>query len=316
MLRHRPCAALLALLGMIVPLGVASSSPAVAMDVLSAAPQVDPPGAENGETASLLLDNVVMIGASATAGFGVQMRFEHDGRNASRPVNFSTVFDAARREPFNATHGFGSTLFFTAPNVFGPNSVNRAQELKPTLLVGIDFLFWYGYGNMGSHATIESREAARLEMLERGLALLERFDCPIILGDFPDMSPAVGRMISPSQMPELETLEKLNRRVREWVDARDQVRLYPLADIVQRMRAGEDMTLGGYTWTGELARGLVQSDELHPTVDGLIALSQLLVDVLESFEPGSTQDRFELDRERVRARLIERLRPRPRVLQP
>ena len=55
-----------------------------------------------------------------------------------------------------------------------------AWLLRVSLIVAIDFLFWFGYG-AGKDAE------GRMASLEQGLDLLEGLMGPILLGDLPDV---------------------------------------------------------------------------------------------------------------------------------
>ena len=50
----------------------------------------------------------------------------------------------------------------------------------------------------------------RLERFEKGLKLLEPFHCPIIVGDLPDASAAVERMLTPDEIPSPTALSAAN----------------------------------------------------------------------------------------------------------
>jgi hypothetical protein len=118
-------------------------------------------------------------------------------------------------------------------------------------------------------------ESQRIATLERGLALLERFDArgiPVVVGDIPDMSPAVGRMLSRAQMPEADTIGRANARIREWARERPRVAVMPLARLVEDLRSGTPFTAGRRSWSETTDGPLIQRDQLHPTFAGTVAL--------------------------------------------
>ena len=71
-----------------------------------------------------------------------------------------------------------------------------------------------------------------MQLLERGLAQLNRIvdaGVPLVVGDVPDMSLAVGKMLSKAQMPKLETITLANERIRAWAKDKPRVAILPLA---------------------------------------------------------------------------------------
>src|SRR5262245_51148811 len=137
-----------------------------------------------------LVERVVVIGASMSAGFGT-----------AHP--FADALDASLRAPHRQVATFASELFFTEPLVRGRQEIAAAQDAEATLVVGIDFLFWFGYGAQDADGRAIDREAQRLELLEKGLGYLSELDCPLVLADFPDMTASLGKMLAPEQMPKL-----------------------------------------------------------------------------------------------------------------
>ncbi|NOT32181.1 MAG: hypothetical protein HOP15_17175, partial [Planctomycetes bacterium] len=136
------------------------------------------------------------------------------------------------------------------------------------------------------------------ELLERGLDLLEEFECPLVVGDFPDMSAAVGKMLLPAQMPAQTTLPLLSKRVREWAAAREHTLVLPIAEIAAQIAAGSSLSAGQEFRIGRHSfpsgARLLQADELHPTLDGLGSVAQLLCDQLIAAELARA-DEFELE---------------------
>lgn len=227
-----------------------------------------------------VLDRVAVIGASASNGYGVRMPFERQGRRVYRPLDLASVLSAAipvRTHVSDHT----SSLFFMSPVATGARQVTLALEQEPTLLLALDFLFWYVYGDMGRDTGTPREAEARLERLERGLLELDRFSGPRVVGDLPDMSDAVGRMLRPAQMPSAEALRAANARVSAWAADRPDVRLFPLSTLVDQMRSGESLRIGTYEWAPADAQKTLQWDRLHPTVSGLIAITQQVAVCIE-----------------------------------
>ena len=269
---------------------------------------------ERDDQATHPLEKVVVIGASASAGWGLVLRYIDDEEMVvTRLVTMNDVLKACIRDDSTIVHGKGSGLFFWNPERMGERQSREAIDASPTLLFAIDYLFWFGYGNHGPGGTrIPAGEAghdARLELLEIGLSKLDEFDCPVLVGDFPDMSEAVGRMLRSSQMPSAKTLLAMNERLREWASDRENVSVIPMSDMVESMRSNQPFNAGQQEWPAGSRRKFMQNDNLHPTLDGLIILVQeSMVKAIELNQDLTSED-FDFNLDSVRVRIYERNRP-------
>jgi hypothetical protein len=169
-------------------------------------------------------------------------------------------------------------------------------------VVAIDFLFWFGYGTMDAKGGEIDNEAERLALLEHGLGLLEDFECPLVLGDFPDMSAAVGKMLLPAQMPAKSTLPLLSKRVREWAAEREHVRVLAIAEVVQQLGSDGETRIGRHAFPA--GTELLQPDQLHPTLEGLAGVAQLVCDELIAAGFARAED-FERDLDALLRKLRE-----------
>lgn len=281
---------------------------AVAMLQMPAVSRAETPASQPETTvqgqadAASLLSRVGVIGASATCGFGVQIDITGPYGPTTATVDFAMVLGAMLPAESQINH-HGSLFFFNAPMNVGPEMVSQALLHEPTLIVGIDYLFWYGYGYSDAKGKRITEESARLELLELGLSQLERFECPVVVGDYPNMAAAVGRMLGASQLPELETLAALNKRVREWAKDRPNVTVVSLSTLVGSMQAGEEVRIGEQVWTAEDVATVIQDDQLHPTLDGLVLMAQRTVADLIAARDDVTTDAFQLQRAKVVARV-------------
>jgi hypothetical protein len=228
-----------------------------------------------------------VIGASFAAGFGVGRSFA---------AAFEASMAAAEEEPLD----LGDAFFFLTPVASGKRQVELALEAEPSLVLALDFLFWFGYGAQDKEGGPIEAEAERLDLLEAGLGLLAEFECPLVLGDFPDMSAAVGGMLMPAQMPARATLETLSGRVRSWAAARTGTLVIPLSELVRALGSKDEVRIGRHAFPA--GAKLLQADRLHPTLDGLLAAAQLVCDELT--RTGFTRDEdYCLEFANVRARL-------------
>ncbi len=158
-------------------------------------------------------------------------------------------------------------MLFRDPAKTGQKEVLMAKRRKPDAVVAIDFLFWFVYGYVSGDP-----EAQRAAGLERGLALLDQLEVPLMVGDLPDMRGAANRMLKARQIPSVQVLKRLNRRLRSWAEQRGDVTLVPLAALVKELKhEGSELPLK----TGALRTppaALLQSDRLHATRLGMAFL--------------------------------------------
>ncbi len=239
----------------------------------SAAPVQRPP--------TNLLDRVVFVGASLSDGFG-------------NNLPLSTLFEKAIRISHEPPGRFTNSMLFLNPGPEATRQIQEALRLQPSLLIGVDFLFWFGYGNVtelskrspGERTESESAIEQRLEKLEEGLALLDQFLGPMVVGDFPDMWGADPNMLSPRSIPSPEALNRLNGRLLLWAEKRANVLVLPLAQWTREMQT-EGFSLVDDTEEGKsvvfTAKELLQEDRLHPTELGVIAVCSRICTTLSDW---------------------------------
>lgn len=244
---------------------------------------------------------VAVVGASLSAGWDLS-------RTYHARIDFADVARAGLRAPGSQARSFADAWLFSAPQRIAPPLVEAARAWQPTLVLALDFPFWFGYGEPLS-------EEARLELLERGLALLEPIEAPLLVGDFPDMSAATRAishlgfpMLRASQVPQPATLRKLNARLTEWAAERPGRVLVSLDGFHRALAQGGEVVVRGNRWAdGDLARLLLE-DQLHPSVEGQIALLLCALDALERAGLGLDPEDVVWDAKAVRARLDEATR--------
>ncbi len=234
---------------------LAFSTPPVAV-----APQTPAVAVQAPAEKAHLLERVAVIGASLSEGYGSK-------------TTWQATFEASLTRPMTCVLNKATALTFMSPNRFAVPQAKKALEAKPTLLLAVDYLFWFGYGEQDLEAQPLASEEARLALLEKGLALLEGFECPVVVGDFPDMSDAVGVMLMPSQMPAPETLRKLNERLAAWAKTKPNVVLISISTLVGDMQAAKPIKIGAQTYPAEQTARWLSEDKLHPTGEGLAALA-------------------------------------------
>jgi hypothetical protein len=227
------------------------------------------------DAAHPLWERVVVIGASASDGF---LMAEPAGGPRSPRYRLTTYLDAALDAPHPPIQAFTNRLMFKAPVMIADMEVRGAREAKPTLLIALDFLFWFLYGHIET-------EDARLASIERGFAFLDEFKCPLVVGDFPDASAAIGTMLRPEQVPHAATRLAANRRLAAWAAERNHVRLVSLSTFMSAAQQNAAYALPSFQWSKGQTRALLQHDAMHPECLGCAALSVGIFEALQGNRP-------------------------------
>ncbi len=240
-----------------------------------------------------LYDRIAVIGASVSDGFGVFVSDPANAQAIPSAVNLSDVLRAAApttsapttAPPTTATpilHHYASGFFFSNPGSVGKSEIDRAIAAKPTLVLAIDFLFWYVYGTVDASGEVMQDDAQRSANLETGFAQLDRLlvnGTPVIIADIPDMSDAIGKMLSANQVPTPAALEAVNARITAWVATRPAVKLMKLRTLLAALKAGGVIEVAGRVWDPTTLGQLLQRDQLHPTFAGTVIIAAGLIDL-------------------------------------
>ncbi len=224
------------------------------------------------------LEKPIAIGASVTSG----LEITELTRVWGHPKSDNLAFDLALEKLLHGETRIpntGNRYCFFAIEKMGHLQVNRALKYKPSAVFAIDFLFWYVYGHFQGEGV-----NARLARLERGLAELARFDCPLILGDIPDVQGAIHKVLSPSQVPRPDVLKSANRRIREWAAQRPKVRILSLSYFMEKVQAKEEIEIPPVKLTKDQTLLLLQRDQLHPTQAGVDLLAKVSLALLREIE--------------------------------
>jgi|SRR5689334_4563508 len=233
------------------------------------APALQKAPAPKGEA---LLERVAVIGASVSAGYGL-------GADAQKtPLNLSRVIEAGLIAKHSPVIDASSEYTFIDALGSSKSAAKALAKADPTLVVALDYLFWFGYG-----ATWGSEEK-RLDALELGLKSLEGLNCTLLLGDFPDMSSATkvkDPILPKAAVPDPATLAKLNERLGVWAKEHANVIVVPVSKLMGALLSGDEMRVGPNLWKKGTVSALLQKDGLHPTLEGttgmwLFAVERLL----------------------------------------
>lgn len=218
-----------------------------------------------------------MVGASASAGFVLS---ELLGGTNTTQCRLSYYLDAAIAAPHEPVKNLANKLFFLGPEAQGPQQIQQAVAAQPTLVVAVDFLFWYCYGQGRT-------DEERLLRFENGLKLLDPIKCPLVVGDIPDASSATNSgMLSQDQVPSPAAMSAANRRLKEWAASRPQVAIVPLANFMGAVMANRALTLHGQTLAAGKTRAIMQDDHLHPKPEGAAILALGILDAFVSKNPA------------------------------
>ncbi len=206
--------------------------------------------------------HVAVVGASVSAGFAAP--------------RLAAAFEAAGAEVVTDA---ADLAMFIDPLARGRAQVAQVTAAAPTLVVALDFLFWFAYQ--------VDQPAGRRASLERGLALLAPITAPLAVGELPDMRTAHPRLITPAAVPTPAELAAMNARIRAWAAARPDTVVVPLHAWIAPLAAGGEIELS----PGEVvpAHELVFVDGLHANALGLWYLLDRL-DHLLTAELGLAPD--------------------------
>ena len=281
-------------------LALASAALLIGPTALPAAAQ-DTPSPPASPTPSPL--RVFTVGASVSAGFGLSAELATE-----KDVALAIFLEAALTERGRERITFvdeGEGWFFNAPYKSGAKLVDAAIEGDADLVVGVDFLFWYAYGN-GSRLS-----PRRAKGLQAGLRQLERLKRPLIIGDLPDISHALKGsgpfgwpIVNRSMFPSPEELDAMNATIREWAKERPEVRVLPLADLMGRYVESKPVRVRDLEWKVSSIGEALQKDLLHPNARGTAWVAMILADEITAV-PGFDDGNFRFDEGAVLGRLEE-----------
>jgi len=253
--------------------------------------------------APALFSRVAVLGASASAGYGLRVELRAE-------VQLGDLLDCillGEREP---TLDLADGSLFQSPTRRAQATVKRALEARPSLVVAIDFLFWFGYS--ASWVRDKDRDAH----LELGLGILDRLQCPILVGDLPNMSTALqgvgpfgGPLIEKHMIPSEEELVRLNARIVAWAAERERVVVVPMAKFMHDLQGNRELVVRGNRWGPDSLERLLQRDLLHPRVEGSIGLLLLALDRLVSAREDLPEGSIEWRVPVVLERLMQRTAP-------
>ena len=216
------------------------------------------------------IDRVAVVGASASAGFGL-------GKEVDGGASLADLLERAAPEAFGEVLDLADPFFFQNPDRSLERALVSVRTFAPDLIVGVDVQFWFGYGAKSMDLRVRHLRQC-LTALE-GVA--EELDARVLVGDFPDVRDASFLFMPPDYEPDDATLAELNAVVRAWCEEHARFDLVPMGGFVDHLQAGEPIELRGRSFDTSDQAVWLQQDRLHPTLFGTAALALLALDVLE-----------------------------------
>lgn len=211
---------------------------------------------------------VAVLGASVSGGF-VDFVTPERGAEPNGTISVAAACRSIWPRDRVAIRDYSDVSTFLSPSKKAGRAVEKAKRARPDLVIGIDFMFWFGYGSPGWG---EEGGAARLTKQQRGFDLLDQFDCPMIIGDYPEIRDADRRMLPGYLVPDPETLKELNDRLHAWAKERPRVHVVGLAEWVRRVKAEEEVIEIDGVRHALPSSTLMQTDRLHATRLGVVLL--------------------------------------------
>lgn len=264
--------------------------------------QGGPKAPAEAEAPTGLLSSIAVIGASVSCGAGNAKELAVR-RDVPLGVFLQGILtdDQARASKFL---DLGDTFFFMNPDVTANVQVSEALEFEPTLVVALDFLFWFAYGETSK------KSPRRSQGLERGLEILGRVEGPMVVGDLPDIDHALqgvgplgGPIVHPLMFPSTKERLAMNQRIAAWAKDRGNVTMVPLDGLITKMIRRTPVELRGNAWTVEKLAEALQRDRLHPTVKGSVWTALHVADAIARLDP-SIETRFQWDVKRAQKRVM------------
>ena len=224
-----------------------------------------------------LWERPVIIGASVSDGYHHQERLGGPKSDALAMDHFIKKHFKNNIEITNLSHRF----CFFSPLIISHKQLFDAQKIAPSVVIAVDQLFWHIYGIFPS-------EEDRLKAFQNALDKLTTIECPLVIGNIPDASKAVRKMLSPRQVPSLETIDKANATLITWVNNRvlnkKQTVIVDLATFMKLSVADKEIKLNNITYPAGTTKAFLQSDMLHPTAIGVTAISHAVMDATKALK--------------------------------
>lgn len=208
------------------------------------------------------LRHVVVIGASASAGYGTGSELS-DGEDVTLADLLRAMIPSKTAKVTDAS----DEMFILAPDATAAEQARKARESDPSCVVAIDYLYWLGLGAAASFKEVQGR-------LTAGLKHLEGFECPVLISAIPPIRGV-------KEAPDPKVLDGLNRNIEAWAAAHPNVIIVPLEKALLDLLANEAVQAAGHRWSPpEALLKILQKDGRHPTVLGLGLIAGMCLEAL------------------------------------
>ncbi len=227
-----------------------------------------------------LLSRPVVIGASVSDGY------EHTERLGG-PRSDALALDLYLRQvvkiPAGKISNFSNRFCFVYPLGISHRQVSDALKAKPSVIIAVDQLFWQLYGNFAS-------TEQRLITFKSALAKLDSITCPLVIGNIPDASRSINKMLAQSQVPKLHTINQANQILDTWAKKRKHTAIIDLASFMKLSVLNKEIKLKNIIYPEGTTKKLLQTDMLHPTAAGAKAISYAVIEALQTISDLKDED--------------------------
>jgi len=243
-----------------------------------------------------VLGRPALLGASVTSGAGTAVTAgkpfappdTHADPTVAAPtcgpdcvsLDAGVAFSAVVTAPHSVPLSLGDGAVFLDPVSALQDQAQAAAAWKPSVIIAVDWLFWPVHRALPTDLAPEQRAAARLASVDAALAALDRFTCPIVIGDVPKMTRAAGHLLCDEHDPGDDVRAEANRRLAAWAGARPNRFVLSVAALADAVNAGKPIEVAGFRYGDGEALRLLQRDGLHVTPEGLAVLMAAALDRL------------------------------------
>lgn len=219
-----------------------------------------------------ILARPVIIGASVSDGYD---HLERLGGPKSDALALDLYLKKSIKSPATKFSNYSNRFCFVYPIGISHKQVADALESRPTVIIAVDQLFWQLYGNFPS-------PEQRLITFKAALTKLDPITCPLVIGNIPDASHSINKMLAPSQIPNIQIINKANQLLTAWVAKRKQTAIIDLARFMELCVSNKEIKLKHITYPPGTTKQFLQTDMLHLTPVGATAISYAVLEALQS----------------------------------
>ncbi len=222
--------------------------------------------------AQKLFERPFIIGASVSDGYEHTEKF---GGPRSDALALDIYLKQIIVDPDLKFTNLGKRFCFLHPLGISHKQVTDTLESKPSVIIAVDQLFWQLYGKFSS-------SEQRLKTFQAALKKLDPITCPLVIGNIPDASHSLGKMLAASQIPDMETIDTANKILNAWVKKRTNTAIIDLAAFMKCSVSNQEIKLKHITYPAGTTKKFLQTDMLHPTAAGAMALSYAVIESLQT----------------------------------